>query len=122
MTIGLPALGIGGVPRALESSRSGDRSKVLIYGVLYRALRVADPFLNLTLRVLRRALGLELGVACRFSDAFFDLPGRLVCKAGNFIAGATHMIHLETSGPSRYQILNLRKCQTFLLALWRRGP
>ena len=109
----LLALRDGGVS-PLSRARSGNRSKVLVYGVLYRALCIADPFLNLTLRVLRGALGLEFGVACRFSNAFFDLPGRLVCKAGNFIAGATHMIYLETSGPSRYRSLNLRKCETFL--------
>src|SRR5436190_17070222 len=61
-------------------------SEIFVYSILDRALCVADPFLDIALRVLRRAVSLELSIACRFSDAFLDLPRRLIGKAGNFVA------------------------------------
>src|SRR5205814_1887604 len=68
-------------------------SEILVNGILDRALYVSDAFLNLALRILRCTLSLKLGVACRFSDAFLDLPRGLVGQAGNFVAGATHLLY-----------------------------
>src|SRR5215212_9246001 len=76
-------------------------SEIFVYGILDSALHVADPFLNLALRVLRRAFCFELGVARRFSYAFLDLACRLVGQAGNFVAGAAHVFHPDMSGPCR---------------------
>ena len=83
-------------------------SKILVYGVLDRALCVADPFLDLALGILRRALSLELSVACRFADAFLDLSSRLVGKAGDFVTGTTHFHHLGDERPAPLQSTNQR--------------
>ena len=88
-------------------------SEIFVYCVLDCALGVPDPLLNLSLRVLRRSLRLELSVARRFSDAFFDLPGRLVGKTGNFIAGATHVFHPRHEQPAPLQSCNKRCIRTF---------
>jgi len=101
------------VLRRFSKKGLGDWLEIFVYCVLDCALCVADPLLNLSLCVLRRSLRLELSVARRFADAFFNLPGRLVGKTGNFIAGATHLFHPRHERPAPLQSCNKRCIRTF---------
>jgi hypothetical protein len=82
-----------GVVVSRERRRSRRLLELLVHRVLDRTFRVPDSLLDLALEVLRRPFGLELGVACGFSNAFLDLAGGLVGKTGNLVAGASHLSH-----------------------------